>query len=453
MIAKLLAGVLYSQARWFLGLGRLGWRHGGRLLRWACRLWPRHPEASTWLQFVQGREALRRGQPDRALPLLLEAERALPPEVGVRADIGLAQTMAGNFEQAIVVLERAVSEDPGARREDVWSSLAWSYLKTGRAPKAREACLRAEQVEVQSPRLALLYRLATGVGLGVLPVAEVSDLLGRLPEAAVMVLEFARQQAHEGRFRLARAAVTALPESEQPHAFSAIGFASLNEDDPDTAAWAAEEMLRSGDEGFAAHAALLRSEVGIRRGDFAEALRQAQLAQAAEAGSPAHEQAGRALLLAGEWDRAVDEMIEALHDGYGGALAAGVAALAAVEVSDLQSARGIFLAQRCGDGLACATSHAAQARLLTSEGSFREALQLAGWALDEVAALPAWAAQPGVVHRLARVLRDALQIVRDSGEEERRTEAEALLRRLGEVLAGPAGENGQSGRLARPKDA
>jgi tetratricopeptide (TPR) repeat protein len=439
MIAKLLAGMLYSQARWFLGLGRLGWGHGSRLLRWACRLWPRHPEAGDWLRFVQGKEALRRGQPDRALPLLLAAERALPRELGVRADIGLAQTMAGNFEQAIVVLERAAKEEEAAQREDVWSSLAWSYLKTGRAPKAREACLRAEQVEVQSPRLALLYRLATGVGLGALPVAEVSELLVRLPEAAAMVMEFARQQAQEGRYRLARAAVTALPEAEQPHAFHAIGHASLNEDDADTAAWAAEQMVSSADQSLAAAAALLQSEVGIRRGDFAEALRQAQQAQAADAGqSRAHEQVGRALLLAGEWEQAVDAMIEALHRGHAGPLAAGVAALAAMEVNDLQSARGVFLAQRSGDGLACATSHTAQARLLTSEGSFPEALQLSEWALEELAALPAWAAQPGVMQRFARVLREALQIIRDSGEAERRAEAEALLQRLAELPGGGA---------------
>ena len=436
MIAKLLAGMLYSQARWSLGLGRLGWRHGSRLLRWACALWPRHPQACHWLHFVQGKEALERGQPDRALPLLLEAERVLPVEVGVRAEIGLAQTMAGNYEQAIVVLERAVKEEQPALREDVWSSLAWSYLKTGRAPKAREACLRAEQMDVQSPRLALMYRLATGVGLGALAVTEVAELLQRLPEAATLVLEFARQQAHEGRFRLAQAAIAAFPDEEQPHACNAIGHASLNEDDPDTAAWAADLLSRYQENGFGARAALLLSEVAIRRGDFAEAVRQAEQVEAAEPElSRGYEQAGRALLLAGEWERGVDEMIEALHRGQAGPLAAGIAALAALEVNDLTSARGIFLAQRCGDGLACAASHVAQTRLLVSEGSFPEALQVAEWSLEELEGLPAWAARPAVVQRLARVLREALQTTRDSGDEEPRAQADGLLQRA-EALTG-----------------
>jgi Flp pilus assembly protein TadD len=434
MIAKLMAGVLYGQARWSLGMGRLGWRHGSRLLRWACALWPRHPEACDWLRFVQGKEALELGQPDRALPLLLEAERTLPLEVGVRAEIGLAQTMAGNCEQAILVLERAVKEEQGGAREDVWSSLAWSYLKTGRAPKAREACLRAEQIEVQSPRLSLIYRLATSVGLGALPVTEVAELLQRLPEGAMLVLEFARQQAQERHFRLAQAALSTFPEDDQPHAYNAIAHASLNEDDPATAAWAADLMGQYQTDDFPVRAALLRSEVAIRRGDFAEAAREAEaVVQVEGERSRGHEQLGRALLLAGEWDRAVDEMIEALHLGEGGALAGGVAALAAVEVKDLASARGIFLAQRCGDGLACAAAHTAQARLLAGEGGFGEAVQMGGWALEELEQLPAWARQPAVMQRLTGVLREALQMARDSGEDERRDATDGLLQRLAKL--------------------
>ncbi len=431
MIHKLLAGVCYAQARWFLSLGRLGWGQGSRLLHLACRLWPRHPEAPLWLKLVQGKEALRRGRPDVALPLLLEAERALPPSLGLRADVGLAQVMVGNWEQAIVVLERAVKEEEAAQREDVWASLAWAYLKTGRAPKARESCLRAEQMGVQSLRLTLLQRFATAVGLGALPVSELSDLLERLPEAGVLVLEFARQQAQEGRRQLARAAVTAFPADDQPRAFAIIARGSLNEDDPDSAAWAAEQIAAPVEKGLSAEVALIRSEVALRRGEQAEAIAQARAALEAERGTGrAHEQVGRALLLAGDWDSAVDEMIEALHTAGAGALAGGVAALAALEVGDQQSARGIFLSARCGDGLACAISHTAQARLLLTEGHRAEALRLVEEALDEMARLPRWARRPDVLQRLARVQRDVLQATRDAGEGEQQDEAERLLERL-----------------------
>lgn len=431
MIRKLLAGMLYSQARWFLSLGRLGWGQGGRLLRLACMLWPRHPDACVWLKFVQGKDALRRGNPEAALPLLIEAERTLPPDVGVRVEIGLAQAMVGNCEQAILVLERALKEPDMAAREDAWSSLAWCYIKTRRAPKARDACIRAEHVEVHSARISLLHRLAVGVGLGALPVGEISDLLRRVPDAGVLLLEFARLQAQDGSYHLARSAVSAFPEEEQPRVCAIIARASLNEDDPATAAWAAVCLRELAEEQFAADVALILSEVALRRGQDDEALELARQATLADGGGArAHEQAGRVLLLADDWNGAVDEMIEALHGGDAGPLAAGVAALAALEVGDQQSARGVFLASRCGDALGCAVSHAAQARLMLAEGSLTEPLQLAEWALDEIAELPEWAARPALVRRLAQVLREILQTVRDAAEDEQREQAASLLQRL-----------------------
>lgn len=431
MIRKLLAGMLYSQARWFLSLGRLGWGQGGRLLRLACMLWPRHPEACDWLKFVQGKNALLRGKPEVALPLLIEAERTLPLDVGVRVEIGLAQAMAGNCEQAIPVLERALKEPAMAAREDAWSSLAWCYIKTRRAPKAREACIRAEHVEVHSSRLALLHRLAVGVGLGALPVGEISDLLRRVPDAGVLLLEFARLQAQDGGYRLARNAVSAFPEEEQPRICAIIARASLNEDDPDTAAWAAECLQELAADQFAADIALILSEVALRKGDDDQALALARQATTADGGGArAHEQAGRVLLLAGDWNGAVDEMIEALHGGDAGPLAAGVAALAALEVGDQQSARGVFLASRSGDALGCAVSHVAQARLLLAEGSLTEPLQLAEWALGELAELPGWAVRPALVRRLSQSLREVLQTVRDAAEDEPRRQAALLLQKL-----------------------
>lgn len=435
IIRKLLAQFTYELARASLAAGQAGLGHAHRLLRLTVLLWPGHPQAAQWLGYLKGRIALERGNPEQAIELLREADRGLPEATGVKAQLGLAHTLAGEYDQAIAIFERAAREEPAALTDDMWSALAWSYLSSGRAPKAREACLRAEQFDVHSPRLVLLHRLATGVGLGSLPVSEIRELLEQVPQGGPLVLDYARLQAREGRQRLAQAAVSALPESEQPRSYSIIANASLNDDDVDTAAWAADQMGRAKDDPYYVEAALVRSEVSLRRGDQAEALAQAKRAvEAQPKNGRAHEQAGRVLLLSGRWEDAVDEMVEALHTGQAGALAAGIASLAAMEVDDVKSARGVFIAARYGDGLACATSHVAQAKVMVTEKEYGEALKLADWGLEELLSLEPWAQRNEVIERLTRLLRSSLQAVRDSGEEAERKEAERLLGRMGEKL-------------------
>lgn len=435
IIRQLLAGFTYDLARASLSAGQWGLGHAHRLLRLTVALWPGHPQAAQWLRYLQGRMALERGNPELAIELLREADRGLPEATGVKAQLGLAYTLAGENEQAIAILERAAKEDSSALTEDMWGALAWSYLSTGRAPKAREACLRAEELAVHSPRLVLLHRLATGVGLGSLPVSEMRELLHEVPQGGVLILDYARLQARDGRHRLARAAVSALPDSEQARSYSIIASASLNDDDTDTAVWAVDQVARTRDESYYGEVALVRSEISLRRGDLDEALVQAKKAVEAQPKSGrAHEQAGRVLLLSGRWEEAVDEMIEALHTGQAGALAAGIASLAAMEVDDVKSARGVFLAARYGDGLACATSHVAQARVMVTEKNFSEALQLASWGMEELLGLEPWARSSEVIERLTRLLRSILQAVRGSGTDMERQEAERLLARLAEKL-------------------
>lgn len=434
LIRKLLANWTYALSRFALSCGDCGIGHGLRLLRLTVVLWPKHPQARQWLRYLQGRRALERGRPEMAIELLREADRDLPDVDAIKAQLGLAYTMAGEHEQAITVLERALRSMAGSVGEDVWSALSWSYLHTGRAAKAREVCQRAEQFEVHSQRLALLYRLATGVGLGSLPVNEIRELLQAVPQSGALLLDYARLQAQEGRHRLARTAVSALPDEAQARSYSVIAYASLNESDTETAAWAAEQVVRTKDESYFAEAALLRSEVSIRRGNLEDALEQARRAvEAQPKNGRAHEQVGRVLLLSGKWDEAVDEMIEALHTGQAGALAAGIAALAALEVEDLKSARGVFLAERYGDGLACVTSHVAQTKVMIGQQQYDEALQLAQLALDELAGLEPWARRHEVIERLCKVLRSSLQTIHEVGDDARRLEAERLRARLEEL--------------------
>lgn len=422
MIRKLLAGMCYSQARWSMGLGRLGMAHAYRLLRLACALSPRHLEACQWFGYLRGRVALEAGRPEEALELLREADRALPEVVAVRASLGLAYTMAGKHEQAISAFERLLKESPAEMGEEVWASLAWSYLRSGRAPKAREVCLRAWELDVRTPRLDLMHRLATGVGLGSLPVSEVRELVKIVPQSLSLLLEYARLQAHEGRHRLARTAVSVLPEDQEARAYSIIGHASLNEDDAATAAWAAEQMVRTKDDQYLPEAALLRSEVGLRKGDVQDAVAQARRGLEADPDNGRlREQLGRALLLQGKWDEATAQMIEALHTGQAGALAAGLAALGALEAGDTAAAGGLFLAPRQGDGLATLVASVAQARLMIAEERWPEALALAERSVEGLREMPAWARAGGAVERLAAVLSESLAMV--EGEEAQKLRA------------------------------
>ena len=431
MIRKMLAGMCYSQARWAMGLGRLGMAHAYRLLRLSCALWPRHPQSCQWLGYLRGRVALERGEPEQAIELLREADKALPEVQAVRASLGLAYTMAGKDAQAISALERVVKEDPAGAGEEVWASLAWSYLRTGRAPKAREVCLRAAEFDVQTPRLELLHRLATGVGLGSLPVSELRELLRSVPQSLSLLLEYARLQAQEGRHRLARTAVSVLPDDQEARAYSIIGRASLNESDTATATWAAEQIVRTKDEQYLPEAALLRSEVSLRKGDAVDAAAQARRGLETDGQhGRLREQLGRALLLQGKWDEAGAQMVEALQTGQAGALAAGVAALVALEAGDTGAAAGLFLTPRQGDGLAAVVASTAQARLLAAEERWGEALALAEAAVEELKEVPVWARVEAVTGRLEGVLAESLKTIEQNGEGETAEAARGLRGRL-----------------------
>ncbi len=431
MFRKILANLCFRQARIWLALGRLGWAPASLLLRLAHGLWPHHPDVLPWLRFLEGIAALRQGQPERALSLLLEAEQKLSPKFGVSSEIGLAHAMAGHYEQAISVLERAICEENAENRADVWSALAWAYSCTGHAIQAFEACLRAAHANVHSPRLDFLSRLAMGVKIGSLAWEEIRQALYRVPEASVLLLEYARQQAQEGRKQLACQAIAAFPEEEQQRAWTILFQASLNEEDCATASWALSQLEQQATAEKAAEIALLQAELALHQNQLQQAIECVQQALAAQPPCRrTHEQAACVFLLAGQWEKAVDEAIEALHTNEAGALAAGVAALAALEAGDTESARGIFIAQRHGDGLACAIAHTAQAGLFFKERSYSQALQLAQWAIREIAQLPAWAAQESVLTRLQKYLYKVLQPLRDGGEEMQRQEAERLLRQL-----------------------
>ncbi|NPV48145.1 MAG: tetratricopeptide repeat protein [Armatimonadetes bacterium] len=431
MLRKVLANCSYQAGHACLGLGRLGRNQAHRLFRLTRALWPAHPAVGPWLDYMDGSRLLAQGRPEEALELLRSAARGLPQLPGIRVWTGVAYAMLGRDEEAIGTLEKVLQEEGAAELPDVWTSLAWSYLRSGRTRQALETCSRAELCGVRSPRLQFVARLALGVQIRALPVGELRDLLGEVPQGVPLLLEYARLQAHAGRHTLARAALSALPDELQGRALSVVGQASLNAYDCATALWAGHELASIAADEAQVHAALLTSEAHLREGRGQQAL---EAIKAARQTFPAHsavrEQLGRVLLIQGQWEAAVEEMIEALHLGGGGALAAGLAALAALELGDAQSARGVFVVQRSGDGLSCAFAHAAQVRLMVLDDSWDQALDLAQLALEEIVSLPQWAAVPDVTARLTSALRSALQAVRDGGSEAQRRRASELLGRL-----------------------
>lgn len=435
MVRKMVAGVCFDLGRHFLHLGSSGAGHALRLFRWAYRLWPAHPEVGPWLAYLEGSRALMAGRPDEALELLRQAGRALPDLPAIRVRQGIANTMLGRDEEAITLLERALSEEITPLLPDLWTSLSWSYLRSGRPAQSLEACRRAEQSGVQSPRLELIYRLAAGVQVGTLPVEELRDLLRTVPQGVPLLLEYARMNAGEGRHRLATAALSALPAELQDRSLVILGLASLNAADLPTALWAAEQLAPAEDPEIRMQGVIIRSEVAVREGDSAGALALLdEVGPGTQEAGAWYEQRTRVLLLSDAWDEAVGEAVEALHHGDAGALSASVAALGALELGDPASARRAFVVDRPGDLLAHVCAQVAQARLLSAEGNDSAALQVAEWAAEGLSHLPAWAARPRLMLRLTETLRVPLRALRDAGEEPARSLANAVLKRLDRLV-------------------
>ena len=59
--------------------------------------------------FRAGQEALRTGQSERAIQEFKQAVRRMPNLAEVRTNLGLAYYLAGQYQQAVIELEKAVS--------------------------------------------------------------------------------------------------------------------------------------------------------------------------------------------------------------------------------------------------------------------------------------------------------------------------------------------------------
>jgi len=378
------------------------------LFRRAADLWPDHPHAGAWATYLEGVCLLQRDDIEGAVEKLKRAASELPDVPALRANLGIAQTADGDYDSAIYSIEAALRDVPAlARNASLWLALAWACLRTGRVPKAREACTQAEEHGVVTPRLRLMEAFVVGMETGTMPSAVIQKTLRSVPGATPMVLDLALQLAQRLKYSPAQQLIESLPEESRGTGYRALAYAALNADDLQTALWAGARCEYTTDD--VGGAAMLRSEIALRQHRLSDAVSHARRAiDSGHEHSEAHEQLGKVLLLSGNWGPAVEQMIEALHGGRASALAAGVAALASINAGDIQTARGLFSGQRSGDGLGVALSHVAQCHIMRSDGRLDEVVKLASWAMDEIDEFPAWLRRASLLRKMAEELHSAL---------------------------------------------
>ncbi len=415
MLRRPISNLLYRLAHLMFAFGTWGAGLAARLFRLSIAVWPDHPRAGAWLKYVEALEMMRQGDLAAAIALLKQAVAALPSVVAIRGNLGIAYALEGAYDDAIYNLEAVFKEGWRlARAGDLWAALVWSYLRSGRLPKAKDTCERAAEHNVDTPRLLLLSAIVAGVQDGALPKQEISRLLRVTPTSAPLVLEYAQYLAATDKRQLACQLIESLPSDSWGRGYRVVAYSALNAGDIRTASWAAACCEETADD--AAAAAMLRSEIALSQRDAEQALSHARRALASTGNAAAaHEQLGKALLLRGNWAGAVAQMIEALHTGKGSALAAGLAALASINAGDFVTARGLFAGRRTGDGLGVACAHVAQCRIMQHADNCEEALKLAGWALDEIEELPDWLALEPLVDRLTDELNFALGQISSAG--------------------------------------
>lgn len=376
------------------------------------------------------------GEPEEGLPLLRRAMRALPGDPAVALDAGVAMTVAGEHEAAVTTLSRLLAAHPRRMSSEpqLWFALCWSLLKLGRYSRVLETAAQAAEAGAASPGLRLAAALAR-VGTGAAPEAEViRRLLRGHPRLFGNVLEFAEHLAESKKQRQADLLMEALPPALVPRGLRLIALSSLNRDALTAARWAVDRLAEK--TGPTTESLILQSELQLHTGNLPAALQAAQqaVAHTSPPEAAAEEQLGEVLLLSGREEEAYVHFVQALTGGSLSALAGGVVALRLLEQERAAEAQQVFRVSRQGAELGVAYAHAATALVLLDTGHLAEAVSLAEQAAEVFRALPAWAAQPAVVQRLAttlaRVAEQCVASARQAADADLTRRAERLLRRL-----------------------
>ncbi len=402
---------------------------------------PRHDRAVGYLDYLRGVQRMEAGEPEEGLPLLRRAMRALPGDPAVALDAGVAMTVAGEHEAAVTTLTRLLAAPPRRMSSEpqLWFALCWSLLKLGQYTRVLETAAQAVEAGAASPGLRMVTALAR-VGTGAHPETEVIQRLVRgQPRLFGNVLEFAEQLAESQKPERADLLLETLPPTLVLRGLRLIALSSLNREALVAARWAIERLAEK--TGPTTESLILQSELQLHAGNLPAALQAAQRA-VAHTSPPepvAEEQLGEVLLLSGREGEAYEHFVQALVGGSLSALAGGVVALRLLEQGRGQEAQQVFRVSRQGAELGVAYAHAATALVLVDTGHLAEAVSLAEQGAEIFRALPAWAAQPAVVHRLTttltRVGEQCLASARQAGEEDLLRRCQRLLRRLTAALA------------------
>ena len=429
-----LGAVLYRLAKGLLALGRLGRAIARPLLSAVLRLVPNHQKARAYYDYLQALRIFPRGQIGEALKLLRRAHRAVPDDETLHLDWAVALTMANQYERAIDVLEQLSSGEQARTELQFWTTLGWSYLRTGRFPAAEAAAKQAREHGVDGWELRLIRSLALAGEDGWVNKDGIADVVNRQPRALGMLLEFTYYIASIGKRAEAEELLTALPANNRPYAWRIVTQHSLSAGDIQTARWSLEKLGELAPESV--DELMLDCEIALRQGKMAEAVDKAHRAVAAlPDGLEVLETAGRVMVLAGQREAAFQYMVSALAEGSRDALAGGVVALYLLGQGRLADARSVFRIQRSGDALACLYAHTATAGVRKAEGDLAEAVALAQQAWGFWDEMPSWSKTEAVCQDIVSWLTEIAQAAVGADIKPASQDAEELLSRLRQAVS------------------
>lgn len=421
----------YGVAQLVLPAGRLGRCLARFFLRQSLFFRPRHEPAWGYSDYLTGILRLERGAPEEGVRLLRRATKALPQDPAVALDAGVAMTICGEYEGAVRLLEKLLSQhDRMASERQLWFALAWSHLRLGhytRAPQIAEEATAAAGGTAQLHLVSILGRLVT---TSTLEQQALRGLLRSRPQLLSHVLEFTEQLAASGKTVAAEQLLQVLPEDIRSRSLRLLVSSALNGDLLEVARWALDQLTSTGAEAPAY--LVLESELHLRQGDLPQALDCAERAVESSPGNEAgaQEQLGQVLLLLGRAAEAYPHFVEALARGSASALTGGMVALRLIEQDRFEEARKVFRVERRGTELGCAYAHCAAGLVQLHEADLEEAVKLAQWAWDEYRALPDWAAQPAVRQQLTEVLSGLIEGCLTQAQEAGNEEVAARARKL-----------------------
>lgn len=391
-LTRPLARFFYWLAQGTLPLGRVGAHVAARLLDASLAFDPHSLATQAWRHLAEGMFCRERGDVEGHVAHLRRAAALLPDNDTITANLGMALALSGRHEEAIQTIERALrgSTDLGSEPQ-LWMALSWAYLRSGRAPKAVEACDRAEEHHATTPRLQVIRLLSSAATRGFVARPELSGLIRTQPACVPLVLDFLEQQVTTGSTDLARQVLRCMPDALQTRAATLLARGLLNSGNLHGVEWAARELEQRQPQSELP--VTLRTEAALRSGDRDGALK---LARAASRAFPERaavwEQLARVHLARGELSECLEAAAKAadFSSGQLTALAAGAAALHRTRLGDLKSARRLFAVTRSGDALACVIASAAQATILQRSGHRDRAADHVIRALQYYKDLPDW---------------------------------------------------------------